>query len=120
MRMPDAWRSAGLIRLPVFDHVPDQRGDPSHHGHPRDLRAAALAHLAVPVLDLLVDAQHVQDHLAQQEPHLAAALFGDRADPLRLVSRVAAAGCKAPEVRQALRPREAMDVAMREPIARLL
>ena len=55
--------------------------------------------------------QHVQHHLSEQEPGQRAAFLGDRAQPLRDFSRVAAAGRQSPVIGQAARMLEAPDVA---------
>ena len=104
-------RAAQHVRLVVFDHVPDDRRQPTHHRHPGDLRAPPLLDPPIPGLHLRVASQHVQHHLAEDEPRHRAALLGDRAEPVGRVARVAAAGRQAPIVGQAPRPRKPLDRA---------
>ena len=112
-------RAAQHVRLVVFHHVPYDRRQPTHYRHPRDLRSPTPLDPPIPGLHPRVASQDVQDHLAEDEPRHGAALFGDRAEPVGCLARVAAAGRQAPVVRQARRPRKPFDRPIRDANARL-
>jgi len=71
--------TAQLVRLLMFHHVPEDRRQPAHDHHPRDLRPAPSLDPLVPLLHRRIAPQDMQHHLRQDEPRQPAPLLGDRA-----------------------------------------
>ena len=93
---------------PLAVHALEVRGELPRHGHARDADVPPALNPLVPLSQLLVFVQHLEDQLGQQPTGHAAARFGDPAQPLARLAAVAVTGREPPVVGQAACTREAL------------
>ena len=84
------------VSLSLFEHVPDDRGDPPHDGYASDLGSAFSLQPLEPRSHRMVDSQDVFAGLAEHPPSHAGTGFGNLSDAFFLPG-VAATGSQ-PEI----------------------
>ena len=101
--------SALSVRLPLAEHLPDDRGQFSHHRHPGNGASAPAFDSFVPLPQSSILPQRLVSDLCQQPPgetnlrSVPAASLGDSSEPLTVLSTIATPGRQAPVVGQAPR-----------------